>query len=730
MSTSSSPKNDNAVIGSFQAVSTVPQGLDDSGALAAWGTNKVILVGGYTSVSSSSNSVSAYDMVTKQWTSLPPLLQARSESAAIVVRQRLYVFGGYNDSGNYLSSCEVLDLTHLNASSKFQPLPPLKQGLSGIRVFHKGELIFLVGGANINASITPSFSIFNIATQQFPESVPGGHLARRRAAGGLVGEDQDTLLIVGGDLHNGKMVPTQAVEAWSISRQEWIYPTPQGTPADSIVTAYVGIVGASCNEFVAIEKTGNNSVATVEYTCGAETLTVKSVGVNEDYIRLAIFHAESRSLFLHKKGSLLQAKVTMKFAPPPPGEAETSGAASMEDALTAAVSQSLKPFTFWESLLRHEVEEESLPKHLSTIASLVTDLLQFKFFYTMTAGFYAMGEISLEERNKVVNYALSRSVRFVIDDDTYAIFRLYLDKLQADGAITQQESDKLQVSITKEQVVSSSYIQAMRQQIDANTKSIQSLQRTVAHLYVQVNDMQQAFRSMQGALKTMEENMIRTSKAVIQLQEGLRRKYRVEACVSFLSSVLNAVSLGVAGNAGQDALTAMLDGIVDFGDVPHICDVAATVVETVEGCTLENLLEVGLEMVENKNDEKLQEAVKNKNVLVLIGYCAGSFAAHCHRISSIQYSKDLSLEDEVDFPYHAAVKFNDMEELQLCVARYPEKLNTPDKRNRTPTDFAAICGRVEMVNFLREKGGDFLFRSPPRMKAYCKTQAAILDGSK
>ena len=73
----------------------------------------------------------------------------------------------------------------------------------------------------------------------------------------------------------------------------------------------------------------------------------------------------------------------------------------------------------------------------------------------------------------------------------------------------------------------------------------------------------------------MEENLIRTSTAVGKLQDGLCRKFCIEACVSLLSGILNAVSMGIAGGVGQAAVAATLGYFhVDFGDVPHICNVA------------------------------------------------------------------------------------------------------------------------------------------------------------
>ena len=55
-------------------------------------------------------SVEMYCIFSREWADLLPLRQPKTGCAAIVVHEKLYVFGGF-DASSCLSDCEVLDLS-------------------------------------------------------------------------------------------------------------------------------------------------------------------------------------------------------------------------------------------------------------------------------------------------------------------------------------------------------------------------------------------------------------------------------------------------------------------------------------------------------------------------------------------------------------------------------------------------------------------------------------------
>ena len=107
--------------------------------VAMWGSDKLILVGGYDNGRTST--VEMYDISSRQWTPLPPLTTPRYWCTAVVVHNKLFVFDTYISDGE----SEVLDLIrNLDNTSRFTPLPkcPISRGISVASAV--GPTIYLV----------------------------------------------------------------------------------------------------------------------------------------------------------------------------------------------------------------------------------------------------------------------------------------------------------------------------------------------------------------------------------------------------------------------------------------------------------------------------------------------------------------------------------------------------------------------------------------------------------
>ena len=156
---------------------------------AMWGSDKIIVVGGY-GQGNWLSSVEIYDISSCEWMELPPLSQPKRSCTAIVVNDKLYVFGGYSRS--YLSECEVLDLSQ--PDSQFTRLPnDLPQAFSHAVAVSKGHWIYVIGGWN-NGYLNTVYAL-DTRTNQWNDKLPPMKEKRQFPAVAIL---DDTLVVAGG----------------------------------------------------------------------------------------------------------------------------------------------------------------------------------------------------------------------------------------------------------------------------------------------------------------------------------------------------------------------------------------------------------------------------------------------------------------------------------------------------------------------------------------------------
>ena len=84
---------------------------------------KIYVSGGLDETSEYSDALEAYDPVTNTWATLASLSEARAYHASAVINGKLYVFGGYSDSG-WMDLVEVYSpASNSWASAADLPLP-------------------------------------------------------------------------------------------------------------------------------------------------------------------------------------------------------------------------------------------------------------------------------------------------------------------------------------------------------------------------------------------------------------------------------------------------------------------------------------------------------------------------------------------------------------------------------------------------------------------------------
>ena len=188
--------------------------------MAMWGPDKIVVVGGCNRSGINSKegylrSVEIYDIFSCQWTELPSLTRRKAVCAAIVVNDKLYVFGGF-DASSCLSDCEVLDLSQ--PESHFTRLPnDLPQSLSNAVVVSKGHWIYVVGGFNGSTSVNAVYAL-DIRTNQWNDRLPPMNKPRVLPAVAIL---DDRLVVVGGKHELGKSVHHKSVETLHLATSIW-----------------------------------------------------------------------------------------------------------------------------------------------------------------------------------------------------------------------------------------------------------------------------------------------------------------------------------------------------------------------------------------------------------------------------------------------------------------------------------------------------------------------------
>ena len=180
-----------------------------------WGSDKIIVVGGNDKQWNVLSSVEMYDISSCEWTELPALSQPKYRCAAIVIDDKLYVFGGYSRS--YLSECEVLDLSQ--PYSQFTRLPnDLPQALSFAVVVSKGHWIYVIGGWNGSNCVNTVYAL-DTRTNQWNDKLPPMKEIRQCPAVAIL---DDTLVVAGGYNNEGSIDNyLKSVETLDLKTNKW-----------------------------------------------------------------------------------------------------------------------------------------------------------------------------------------------------------------------------------------------------------------------------------------------------------------------------------------------------------------------------------------------------------------------------------------------------------------------------------------------------------------------------
>ena len=391
---------------------------------------------------------------------------------------------------------------------------------------------------------------------------------------------------------------------------------------------------------------------------------------------------------------------------------------------TAAHDGEITPF--YDKLIKINKKDVNVATRLlHELSSFIDDVHEMKIYYTYVACYYRMGLIEKDVAGTFIKNGLRTVSTKCQDHHSVVIFKLINEKAKDDGYLTLYEfhdGDQL-----AERAGLQPMFESLAEAIHANTARIEGL----------------------------EANLVAVNKSVNQIRKGLRRKYRIEAVTGFISAVINAISMGIGGTLVNAA--AAFQSVIDFGDIDHLkesfADNASLLDQVNEGLALADKIVV---MAGDKlSDSELQNVVNNEEDVVIGLVVAAKLVEQPNWSGNLDVSPthppavadgtaaeatipesgaaegdnmfadaELDEEEECGLPLHAAIKFGQKDDLKELLQRTEQvDVNQLDSKERTPADFAALCGEEDLLELIKSHGGKFHVKSEARMKAIVRKRA-------
>ena len=202
---------------------------------------------------------------------------------------------------------------------------------------------------------------------------------------------------------------------------------------------------------------------------------------------------------------------------------------------------------------------EALLGYISNMAELKIFGSAVHMFATQSSASEAelLSPAALEWRDAqtYLRKALQKAIPFCKDSNTIAAFKVLLEYYRHEGILDAHEYYKVDNQAEVNRMGHAPFIVEMKQAIELNAKSIESLQGSVKNLQVNFQIMDSNVRSLRKELHS--------------LKSAMRRQLRIQGCVGVMSAFLNVATFGVGGTLLQ-AFDALFNSIVDLSNTSHI----------------------------------------------------------------------------------------------------------------------------------------------------------------
>ncbi|CAB3983991.1 E3 ubiquitin- ligase NRDP1 [Paramuricea clavata] len=228
-------------------------------------TDIVVIAGCNPKTNKSLSSVERFNLFNQTWTQLPRLKIARHASAAVMFKNQMFVYGGFNDSGTSLNSIEVLDLNG-NPPEWHEFFANLAIKVAGHKcVVHGNRLLIIGGDTKAGEKLDMIYELLLVPPYS---SKLLCHMKKKRAFHGVELFD-DKVLIAGG------IGAETDVEIFDIARNECVEMPPLPSPLHSMGTVRRGdtmlLIGGMKNDE---EDQASNEIIEYDFKTGQSKVLV------------------------------------------------------------------------------------------------------------------------------------------------------------------------------------------------------------------------------------------------------------------------------------------------------------------------------------------------------------------------------------------------------------------------------------------------------------------------
>ena len=151
-----------------------PMTVARAGAAAAVIDDGIFVIGGRQSTSGPCSggpyltTVEKYDVDTNTWTAVAPLLNGRSDLAAVAHGGKIYVFGGCNATG-VTNEVDIYDPQTDTWTTGSMPMPTARASLVA---GHSGDLIYAIGGTTDGVTVSDKNEVYDISHDSWSANTP------------------------------------------------------------------------------------------------------------------------------------------------------------------------------------------------------------------------------------------------------------------------------------------------------------------------------------------------------------------------------------------------------------------------------------------------------------------------------------------------------------------------------------------------------------------------------
>ena len=607
----------------------------------------VVVLGGRTKYAKFTNSTLLLNLNEEniQWREGPPLNQRRRGHTAVVCNGGVYAMGGNGSGFNALKCIERIDVEDLLEASCVASrnrkqwttlncrLSTSRRGCCAVTVYNR--YIVVIGGFNHNNSYLSSVDIIDTAIQSNHTIISGPSMKVPRGGCASVVIDH-RIFVVGG--HNSPSLRVAATVLGSVETLQFEKTCYDETKETACTVFPSSAAWTTCTDL---------TISTTRYPIINKAVAVGScIVVGGGRYNLELLDTERNivwnlpTLTTGRSGYSMVAFNNgiavvggWKF-----DSCETCEVLSLTVRSTRYDDSCVSENVFYNKLV--EVECDDIVFKVHDLALLVSDVYQMKVFYIFLNHLYRSKRISKDERQRYTMKALQETFSTIQKTDQQAL--------------TMQ--DRIVEKCRQDGILVSGFDNHETDSVAAITDPMSSLPNKLAMTEFRVGKILPHTSTQSSATTNTASESIGHRVVLAQAQalgRSLKEVYSAldakdanQASTGVTCSILNALSFGqtIFRDASCETLaTCVLDEIVDYGDVNHIC----LVVSQSSNEKLQNAVQQGIAIVEGAKlslDATREQDKAGMSVLVsVMGQLANAVTKWIRKVTPMEVDVCLKM---------------------------------------------------------------------------------------